>query len=114
MRHAVLSSFKPGFHSSHEDWAHKVATRPVRIQWDPERDWRIQSMPDTRAIQIGIQGKAVELYVNQWIRAIDDITPLAKEKASAAARGIEPAFLPSALEKPYPLDDLIVAEICPR
>lgn len=113
LRHAVLSSFKPGFHASHDEWTRQVATRPVRIQWDPERDWRIQPVPDTRAIQIGIQGEAVELYVNHWTRAITDVTPLARELADAVARGVEPASLPSALEMPYPLDARVAAEICP-
>jgi Domain of unknown function (DUF4291) len=110
---AVLSSFKPGFHASREAWAQKVAARPVRIQWDPERDWRIEPVPDTRAIQIGIQGEAVDRYVNEWICAIEDVTPLARDMAAAEARGVAPVSLPSALERPYPVDPRIAAEICP-
>ncbi len=114
LSHAVLSSYKPGFHSSDEEWKHKIATRPVRIQWDPERDWKIQPLPNTRAIQIGIQGEAVELYVNKWIQNIEDVTPVARSMALAAERQVEPDMLPSSFEQPYPLADRIEAEICPN
>jgi len=61
---------------SKEDWAKLKATSPVRIQWDPERNLHHQPLP-YRAIQIGMSGEAVSLYVNQWIRKITDITDVA-------------------------------------
>jgi Domain of unknown function (DUF4291) len=61
---------------SKEDWARLKVDSPVRIQWDPERDLHLQPLP-YRAIQIGIGGEAVALYVNQWIQKVTDITDLA-------------------------------------
>ena len=61
---------------SKEDWARLKADSPVRTQWDPERDLHLQPLP-YRAIQIGIGGEAVPLYVSQWIKKITDITDLA-------------------------------------
>ena len=52
------------------------ADSPVRVQWDPERDLRLAPLP-YRAIQIGLSGEAVERYVTQWIRSIEDVTALA-------------------------------------
>ncbi len=64
--------------TSKEDWARLKADSPVRIQWDPERDLRLQPLSH-RAIQVGIGGEAVPLYVNQWIQKITDITDFAHE-----------------------------------
>ncbi|MFJ3377744.1 DUF4291 domain-containing protein [Pseudomonas sp. NPDC086112] len=61
---------------SKEEWLNVKENTPVRIQWDPERDLYLQ--PQThRAIQIGLSRQAVELYVNEWIQNITDITSLA-------------------------------------
>lgn len=58
------------------DWGRLKAASPVRIQWDPERDLRLEPL-QYRAIQIGVGGRAVSLYVEQWIQKITDITDLA-------------------------------------
>lgn len=67
---------RPDPSMSKEEWAKLKADTPVRIQWDPERDLHLQPLP-YRAIQIGIGGDAVPLYVGQWIQKIADITDLA-------------------------------------
>ena len=112
LRHAALSSYRPVFHASHEDWKREVKAMPVRIQWDPERDWRLQPIAGTRAIQIGLSGKAIEHYVNEWIVGIENVTPIARIAAAAAATGNAPPALPSASERPYPLDSVTAAAIC--
>jgi len=61
---------------SKEEWQKLKSESPVRIQWDPERDLYLRPQ-EHRAIQIGLSKEAVELYVNQWIKQITDITPLA-------------------------------------
>lgn len=58
---------------SAEHWQRIKAESPVRVQWDPERDLRLEPLPH-RAIQIGLGGEAVERYVTQWIRSITDVT----------------------------------------
>src|SRR5579872_7269336 len=37
--HAVLSRFSQSVHLTPERWRDLLADKPVRIQWDPERDW---------------------------------------------------------------------------
>ncbi|MEQ1618700.1 MAG: DUF4291 domain-containing protein [Terricaulis sp.] len=59
-----------------EGWRQLKAASPVRIQWDPERDLHLAPLPH-RAIQIGLSGEAVRLYVSDWIKTITDITALA-------------------------------------
>jgi hypothetical protein len=59
-----------------EDWARLKDRSPVRIQWDPERNLRLEPL-SYRCIQIGLSKAAVELYVTKWTRRITDVTPLA-------------------------------------
>ena len=100
---ACLSHYHPGLYASEEDWLARKAAAPVRLQWDPERSLRLGRL-NYRSLQVGLSGEAVERYVTDWIRGIEDVTPLAKEikalvedKAYDAAR----ARLPE--ERPYPL-----------
>jgi hypothetical protein len=52
-----------------------MAKKPVRVQWDPERDLNLQELP-YRSIQIGLSGEALERYAKNWIVRIEDITDL--------------------------------------
>lgn len=61
---------------SKEEWEAKKNASPVRIQWDPERDLFLRPL-EHRAIQIGLSKEAMQLYVNEWIQRITDVTPLA-------------------------------------
>jgi hypothetical protein len=61
-----------------QQWQQHKQTSPVRIQWDPERDLQLRAQPH-RAIQIGLGKQAVQLYVNEWIRGITEVTALARE-----------------------------------
>ncbi len=74
LAHSCPSHPEPSM--SHQDWANLKNASPVRIQWDPERDLHLQPL-SYRAIQIGLSGEAVPLFVNQWIKRITDITDLA-------------------------------------
>ncbi len=112
LQHAAVSSYVPGVHASYDDWKREVETKPVRVQWDPERDWRLQPVAGVRAIQIGLSGEAVERYVGQWVVRIEDVTPVARMIAAAVESGIPPSLLPNASERPYPLDAATVAVIC--
>lgn len=108
LAHAALSSFTPGVHASHEAWKDEVESKPVRVQWDPERDWKLQPLVGVRTIQVGLSGEAVEHYVRDWIVKIEDVTPLAQSASQATTL---PPHLPCCLEKPYPLP-LGLAHIC--
>ena len=77
--------------------------RPVRVQWDPERDYRCERMYRTRAIQIGLRGEAVERYVRDWVVRIEDVTTVAHAAQDIARDGLSPETLPCSHEKEYPL-----------
>ena len=59
-----------------EEWDKLKKSSPVRVQWDPERDLRLDPLP-YRSIQIGLSQAAAELYVSDWILKITDITEVA-------------------------------------
>jgi hypothetical protein len=57
-------------------------SKPVRIQWDPERSPSLQALP-YRSIQIGISRELCEKWVNEWIVSIEDVTGRARELKEA-------------------------------
>jgi Domain of unknown function (DUF4291) len=88
-----------------EGWRRLKDTSPVRIQWDPERDFHFAPLPH-RAIQIGLSGEAVRRYVQVWItgitEGITDVTALAHDigaDVKAGALDIARSKLP--IERPY-------------
>jgi hypothetical protein len=103
LEHAVLSSYNPSVHSSYDGWRLSLTEAPVRVQWDPERDWRLSTVEDVRAVQIGLAGEAVQRYVNEWVVRLEDVTPAARRIALALKGEVIPESLPDELEMPYPL-----------
>lgn len=76
---------------------------PVRVQWDPERDFHHHPL-NHRSIQIGLSGEAVRRYTSEWIRRVSDITPLAHEMGALIANNrLEQAKLLHPPERPYPV-----------
>ena len=57
--------------------------RPVRVQWDPERNHKLEVLP-YRSIQIGIGGPASKKWAEEYIESIEDVT----EKASELSKKI--------------------------
>lgn len=73
VKNAVLSAYNEAVYGSREEWKEWIRNSDIRCQWDPERD--IYGNPlEYRSIQIGIRGKAVKEYVNEWIVGLTDIT----------------------------------------
>lgn len=94
LSHADLSISK-------EEWERLKSESPVHIQWDPERDLLLQPLPH-RTIQMGLSKEAVTLYVNQWIRRITDVTPLAHDiYASVESKQFEEARRRLPIEQVY-------------
>lgn len=103
LQNCCLSHFDSSLFATHEEWKNKLSASPVRLQWDPEKDIHLQNL-NYRSIQIGLTGIAVEKYVNDWIVAIDDITPLCKNIHSLVLdKKIEEAKFLLPLENIYPL-----------
>ncbi len=86
LRHACLSDYEAALYGSHEAWQERRRTSPVRVQWDPERSLQLGRL-DHRAIQIGLSAEAAGRYVDRWICAIADATPLAREIGALVGAG---------------------------
>lgn len=84
LQHSCLSH--PGPDMDEAEWQRLKASRPVRIQWDPERDLHLNPQTE-RAIQMGLSGDAVQYYVHDWIQHIEDITLLAHTIYSLVQQG---------------------------
>lgn len=111
LRHACLSHYVPVLHGDEAGWKRRLRQAPARVQWDPERDLHLAPLP-YRSLQLGLAGEAAARYADEWIVGIEDVTPLATE-IHARVRAGEPdraaALLPD--ERPYPLDDDVLAHL---
>ena len=111
LTNAVLAHHDHTLHGDFKTWQKALKITPVRIQWDPEKDIRLQPLP-YRSIQIGLSGIAVEKYIKEWITDIEDITTscqhihqlIINDKPEEAN-----ALLPA--EKFYPIPDQIAQNI---
>ncbi|MEV6876031.1 DUF4291 family protein [Amycolatopsis sp. NPDC051128] len=76
---------------------------PVLVEWDPERDLDHSAL-NFRAIRIGLSGEAVDRYVDEWITAITDVTPVVRDIAGLLATDqLHKAVKLVPHEPPYPL-----------
>ncbi|MFF8791000.1 DUF4291 domain-containing protein [Streptomyces sp. NPDC015125] len=102
LRHACLSHYVPDEHADRAAWQRQLKGAPARVQWDPERDLRLQALP-YRSLQLGLAGEASRRYADEWTVAITDVTPLAREVHALVRAGemaAATALLPE--ERPYP------------
>jgi hypothetical protein len=100
---SCLSHFRPELHDDRDTWRERLSASPVRVQWDPERNLRLERLP-WRTIQVGLSGPSVTAYLTTWIAGITDVTPLARrirELLAAGAPDDAARLLPT--ELPYPL-----------
>lgn len=73
IHNAVPSKYQIDTGVSYDEWQELIKKTDVICQWDPERD-EYGTPLDYRSLQIGIRGRVVEKYVNEWIVHVEDIT----------------------------------------
>lgn len=99
INNAVISSYNVNMGISREEWKKQIINSEVRCQFDPDRDIYGNPQP-IRAIQLGLRGKMVDKYINEWIVSITDITENVKYLKSLRDSGnLTPDKLPR--EKEY-------------
>lgn len=111
LRHACLSHYERGLHPDRATWKRQLKRAPARVQWDPERDVRLQPLP-SRALQLGLTGEAAGLYADEWIVSIADVTPLARmihAHVQAGEMDVARQLLPH--ERPYAVSDEALTHI---
>ncbi|MHA6764934.1 DUF4291 domain-containing protein [Streptacidiphilus sp. PAMC 29251] len=108
---AAASSYTSRLHQSHDEWKRELRRSEVRFQWDPERDLRLQPLP-WRSLQLGLSGRAVDQYVDEWTVGITDVTRQAHRIHALVTSGDTAgaaALLPP--EQPYPLSAALTAHL---
>lgn len=103
---ACLSHFDPDLYPDHQAWQQRLATSPVRVQWDPERDTALRPLP-WRSLQVGLGSAVVPAYVDRWVVGLQDITDRVHRLRDLPAG--ERTDLP--VERPYPLPGEVGAVI---
>ncbi|MGB3512803.1 MAG: DUF4291 domain-containing protein [Microcoleaceae cyanobacterium] len=76
---AVHSHFIPGIYKTQEEWKEAVKRSSVRLQWDPDHNPMGQKL-ERRAIQLGMRGKILRNYSQDWIVKIEDITEFVQQQ----------------------------------
>ncbi|MCH0556204.1 DUF4291 domain-containing protein [Streptomyces sp. MUM 16J] len=111
LEHACLSHYERGLHTDRATWKRQLKRAPARVQWDPERDLRLQPLPH-RSLQLGLAGEAARLYADEWIVSIVDITPLAHTVHARVRDGdLDTARKLLPHERLYPVSDGILAHL---
>ncbi|MDQ0796313.1 DUF4291 domain-containing protein [Streptomyces sp. B1I3] len=78
LENAELSHYVRGVHPDHATWQRSLRRSAARVQWDPERDLRLNPLPH-RSLQLGLSGEAARRYADEWLVSVRDVTPLARE-----------------------------------
>jgi hypothetical protein len=100
----VLTHPEKTLYTNAEIWQAEFDKAHVHIQWDPERSIRGATLPYD-SIQVGLSRHIIQRYVDEWMVAIEDYTPLVRKIHSFLKNGdTEKAkkFLPK--ERIYPID----------
>lgn len=94
---AVPSSYWRHRYTNRAEWQTDLARSNVRLQWDP--DHGPSGAPLTRrAVQLGLRGEVLARYAKEWVRRIEDITPLVREQHAR----VNTAALETPVENVYP------------
>lgn len=73
LQESVFSSYQGEIYQTHENWKRELATKSVRLQWDPDHD--IDGEKQARkAIQLGIKGELLQKFGKEMITEIVDVT----------------------------------------
>ncbi|MFV5992529.1 DUF4291 domain-containing protein [Streptomyces sp. NPDC056231] len=110
LANSELSNYVRGVHPDRTTWRSSLRRSPARVQWDPERDLRLDRLPN-RSLQLGLAGEAARRYADEWTVSIRDVTPLAREIHGQVragrldeARALLPAELPYRTDATPPRD----------
>ncbi|MEU5895473.1 DUF4291 domain-containing protein [Streptomyces venezuelae] len=113
LRHACLSHYVRGLHADRDTWKRALRRSPARVQWDPERDLHLDTLP-YRSLQLGLSGEASRSFADEWTVSITDVTDRAREIHGLVRDGDEESaarLLPE--ERPYPAGDDLLSHLRP-
>jgi hypothetical protein len=103
LREAVHSSYVPRVYETLETWLARVEQSDVRLQWDPDHH-PSGAKEERRAVQLGLRGRALARFADEWIVGIEDVTELVASQRVLVQRG-EYDRLVVPRETVYPVED---------
>jgi len=91
---AAFSTFTAGNYASEAEWKKDLASKAVRLQWDPDHNPYGDKL-HRRAIQLGLKGEVLERFGKQQVRLIEDITDFVHaQKQHVDSRQLEQLIVP--------------------
>ncbi|MGI4875689.1 MAG: DUF4291 domain-containing protein [Janthinobacterium lividum] len=76
---AAFSTFTAGNYETQAAWKHELATKKVRLQWDPDHS-PYGGKLTRRAMQLGLKGEVLEKFGKQQITLIEDVTDFVQQQ----------------------------------
>ena len=108
LNNAAFSTFAAGNYETHDAWRHDLATKKVRLQWDPDHHPSGVKIA-RRAIQLGLKGDVLKQFGRQQITLVEDVTDFVREqKRHVDNRQLTQLLVP--VERIYTLADQELAQ----
>ena len=105
---AVFSSFTAGKYETAEAWKQELATKNVRLQWDPDHSPAGGKLT-RRAVQLGLKNDTLKKFGTQQVKLIEDITDFVQQqKIHVDNRQLAQLHVPQ--ERVYTLTDAVLAQ----
>jgi hypothetical protein len=106
---AVYSTFTAGNYESAEVWKQELATKNVRLQWDPDHS-PYGGKLTRRALQLGLKNATLEQFGKHQVTHIEDVTDFVQQqKVHVDNRQLEQLYVPQ--ERVYRLSNSSLAQI---
>jgi len=107
---AVFSTLTAGNYESKETWKQELATKNVRLQWDPDHSPHGGKLT-RRAVQLGLKNTTLEQFGKHQVTRIEDITDFVQaQKVHVDNRQLEQLHVPK--ERVYtPADSALARKI---
>lgn len=91
---AVFSTFTAGKYDSEDAWKQELASKNVRLQWDPDHS-PYGGKLTRRALQLGLKNDTLEQFGKHQVKRIEDITDFVQQqKVHVDNRQLEHLFIP--------------------
>lgn len=108
LKQAAFSTFKAGHYESEEAWKQELATKNVRLQWDPDHS-PYGGRLTRRAMQLGLKNDALEQFGKHQVKRIEDITDFVhQQKVHVDNRQLELLQVPQ--ERVYAVKNAALAQ----
>jgi hypothetical protein len=94
---AVYSTFTAGNYESADVWKQELATKNVRLQWDPDHSPYGDKLT-RRALQLGLKNTTLEQFGKHQVTHIEDVTDFVQQqKVHVDNRQLEQLHVPTAV-----------------